>query len=125
MLNWLKSVVSGSASARPVTELAAKLLPIDNHRLFGEAEFEVYQDQSWSLEVEVEFRNGQRARPLCVHVEGQPMLKLCPDLDESEGKLSSRRGDDLPLMIEAGMQIDVRQDGIIVLSGRFDLSPRA
>lgn len=124
MLDWLKSLLTAGPSSRPVLELEAKLLPINNQRLFGEAEFEIYRDQSWELEVEVDFRNGQSATPLSVYVEGQPMLNLSPDYDESEGKLCSRRGDDLPLLIEPGMQIEVRQEGIAVLAGTFGLSPR-
>ena len=96
MLNWLKSLLSSGTSSHPVLELEAKLLPIENHRLHGEAEFEVYRDQSWELEVEVDFPIGQTATPLSVFVQDHPMLDLTPDYDDSEGKLSSRRGDHLP-----------------------------
>ena len=97
MMNWLKTVFQYQPAPKKTLELQAKLLPIKGQNLFGEAEFEVYDNDGWELEAEVDFRGGQRPCALIMYLGGKPVLNLAPDHDESEGKLSSRRGDILGL----------------------------
>lgn len=124
MLNWLKTVLQVEPAPQKTLELQAKLLPTDGQRMFGEAEFETYDNDGWELEAEVDFRGGQRPSALIMYLSGKPVLNLAPDHDESEGKLSSRRGDILGVVPTEGMPIEIKQAGQIVLSGTFERHPR-
>lgn len=124
MLNWLKTVFQVEPAPTKTMELQAKLLPMDGQHMFGEAEFEIYDNDGWELEAEVDFRGGQRPSPLIMYLSGKPVLNLAPDHDESEGKLSSRRGDILGVVPTEGMPIEVKQAGQTVLSGTFERHPR-
>jgi len=125
MLNWLKTLLQVEPAPQKTMELQAKLLPTNGAHLFGEAEFETYDNDGWELEAEVDFRNGERPSPLIMYLKGQPVLNLTPDdYDESEGKLSSRRGDILGVVPSEGMPIEIRRDGETVLSGTFERHPR-
>ncbi len=124
MLKWLKTVLQVEPAPRKTMELQAKLVPLDGQKMFGEAEFEVYDNDGWELEAEVDFRGGQRPSPLIMYLNGKPVLNLAPDHDESEGKLSSRRGDILGVVPSEGMPIEIKQAGETVLSGTFALHPR-
>ncbi len=125
MIDWLKSLLGLEPAPSLTVELQAKLLPEDGANLFGEAEFELYSNDGWELEAEVDFRNGDRARPLSLWVDGQEVLPLHPDdHDESEGKISSRRGDQLNVLPQEGMRVDVKDDVATLLSGVFELHPK-
>ena len=124
MLNWLKNILQYEPAPQKTMELQAKLLPVNGQHMFGEAEFEIYDNDGWELEAEVDFRGGQRPRPLIMYLNGKPILNLVPDHDESEGKLTSRRGDILGVVPIEGMPIEVKQAGKTVLSGTFERHPR-
>ena len=124
MLNWLKTVFQVEPAPQKTMELQAKLLPLNGQRMFGEAEFETYDNDGWELEAEVDFRGGERPSPLIMYLGGKPILNLAPDHDESEGKLSSRRGDILGVVPAEGMPIEIKQAGQTVLSGTFERHPR-
>ncbi|MEM7460164.1 MAG: hypothetical protein AAF331_11915 [Pseudomonadota bacterium] len=124
MLNWLKSILQVEPAPQKTMELQAKLLPTNGAHLFGEAEFETYDNDGWELEAEVDFRNGERPTPLIMYLKGKPVLNLAPDHDESEGKLSSRRGDILGVTPLEGMPIEIKMAGETVLSGKFERHPR-
>ena len=124
MLNWLKSLLQVEPAPQKTMELQAKLLPTNGAHMFGEAEFETYDNDGWELEAEVDFRNGERPAPLIMYLRGQPVLNLAPDHDESEGKLSSRRGDILGVTPMEGMPIEIKMAGQTVLSGKFERHPR-
>lgn len=117
MLNLLKSLLAGAPRARKVLELEAKLLPVSGANLFGEAEFELYDDEGWEFEAEVDFRGGLTPAPMTLWLDGREFMTLSPDHDESEGKLSSRRGDRLTILPKEGMQVDIKQAGNIMLQG--------
>ncbi len=125
MLNWLKSVFRVEPPPTKTLELQAKLLPLDGLHMFGEAEFETYDNDGWELEAEVEFRGGQRPSPLIMYLNGKPVSNLAPDHDESEGKLSSRHGDILCVVPTEGMPIEIKRAGQTVLSGKFERHPRS
>lgn len=124
MLTWLKSLLREEPAPEKTMELQAKLLPTDGQHMFGEAEFETYDNAGWELEAEVDFRNGERPSALIMYLKGQPVLNLAPDHDESEGKLSSRRGDILGVTPTEGMPIEIKKAGETVLSGTFQRHPR-
>ena len=124
MLNWLKSLFHVAPAPRKTVELQAKLLPTNGHRLHGEAEFELYDNDGWELEAEVDFPSGERATSMIMYIDGNPVLDLRPDYDESEGKLSSRRGDILDILPMEGMSVEIRQGDQTVLTGTFELEPR-
>jgi len=124
MLKWLQTVLHVEPAPRKIMELQAKLVPLAGQKMFGEAEFEVYDNDGWELEAEVDFRGGQRPSPLIMYLNGKPVLNLAPDHDESEGKLSSRRGDILGVVPAEGMPIEIKQAGQTVLSGTFERHPR-
>ncbi|MEO1552752.1 MAG: hypothetical protein AAFR82_02365 [Pseudomonadota bacterium] len=124
MINLLKSLFQIEPAPQKTMELQAKLLPINGAHLFGEAEYETYDNDGWELEAEVDFRNGERPSPLIMYLSGQPVLNLAPDHDESEGKLSSRRGDILGVTPKEGMPIEIKMAGQTVLSGKFERHPR-
>ena len=125
MLDWLKSILRYEPAPQKTMELQAKLLPASGTNLFGEAEFELYANDGWELEAEVDFRGGDRARPLMLWVDGRATLALLPDdHDESEGKLSSKRGDQLMVVPREGMRVDVKDGASTVLSGVFEVHPR-
>ncbi|MEL6858372.1 MAG: hypothetical protein AAFO74_08300 [Pseudomonadota bacterium] len=125
MINWLKSLLSIQPAPQKTVELQAKLLPDTGAGMFGEAEFELYSNDGWELEAEVDFRNGDRARPLSLWLDGQEVLALRPDdHDESEGKLSSRRGDALNVLPREGMAVAVKDGAATLLTGVFELHPR-
>lgn len=124
MLNWLKTSFRAKPAPQKTMELQAKLLPLNGQHMFGEAEFEIYDNDGWELEAEVDFRGGQRPSPLIMYLSGKPVLNLAPDHDESEGKLSSRHGDILGVVPTEGMAIEVKRAGQTVLSGTFERHPR-
>lgn len=124
MLNWLKTSFRAKPAPQKTMELQAKLLPLNGQHMFGEAEFEIYDNDGWELEAEVDFRGGQRPSPLIMYLSGKPILNLAPDHDESEGKLSSRHGDILGVVPTEGMAIEVKRAGQTVLSGTFERHPR-
>lgn len=123
MMNWLRTVFQYQPAPQKTMELQAKLLPVNGQHLFGEVEFEVYDNEGWELEAEVDFRGGQRPCPLIMYLGGKPVLNLTPDHDESEGKLSSRRGDILGVIPAEGMPIEIKRAGQTVLSGTFERHP--
>ena len=120
MLNWLKNILQYAPAPQKTMELQAKLLPVTGQHMFGEAEFEIYDNDGWELEAEVDFRGGQRPRQLIMYLSGKPILNLVPDHDEAEGKLTSRRGDILGVVPTAGMPIEIKQAGQTVLTGTFE-----
>ena len=124
MLNWLKSLLHVEPAPQKTMELQAKLLPTNGAHLFGEAEFETYDNDGWELEAEVDFRNGERPSPMIMYLRGQPDLHLATDNDETEGKLSSRRRDILGVTPTEGMPIEIKMAGETVLSGTFERHPR-
>ena len=125
MINWLLSLVKSGAKPRKTVELQARLVSVDGGNIFGEAEFELYSNNGWELEAEVNFRNGTRATPLSLWLNNREVLGLLPDdFDESEGKLSSRRGDRLSVLPTEGMRVDIKRNAATILSGTFELSPR-
>ena len=124
MLSFLKSLFGVQPAPRKTMELQAKLLPTNGQPMFGEAEFETYDNDGWELEAEVDFRNGERPSPMIMYLKGRPVLNLSPDHDEAEGKLSSRRGDILGVTPTEGMPIEIKMAGETVLSGKFERHPR-
>lgn len=125
MINWLLSRIKSNVRPRKTVELQARLASVDGGNIYGEAEFELYSNNGWELEAEVNFRDGTRATPLTLWLNNREILGLLPDdYDESEGKLSSRRGDRLPVLPTEGMQVDIKRDAATILSGRFELHPR-
>ena len=125
MFNWLLSLLNSGAKHRKTIELEAQLVSVDGGNIFGEAEFELYSNNGWELEAEVIFRNGTQATPLTLWLNDREVLGLIPDdFHESEGKLSSRRGDRLTVLPTEGMRVDIKRDAATILSGTFELQSR-
>ena len=125
MINWLLSLLKSGASPHKTVELQARLVSVDGGNVYGEAEFELYSNDGWELEAEVNFRDGTQATPLSLWLNNREVLGLMPDdFDESEGKLSSRRGDQLTVLPTEGMRVDIKRDASTILSGKFELHPR-
>ncbi|MEM9374866.1 MAG: hypothetical protein AAGA72_01510 [Pseudomonadota bacterium] len=124
MLSWFKSLSKIKPLPRKTMELQANLQAIGGLPMHGEAEFETYENGEWEFETEVDFRNGSPAEPLTVYMKGRPIMSLRAEYDESEGKLSSRRGDILSVTPEEGMPIEVKRGGQTVLAGQFERHPK-
>lgn len=121
MLNWLMKLFGGAPQPRKMLDLEARLAPKDPvSPLHGEGEFEAWEDGSWRFEVEVEGPDGTPAPAgLVAFIDGVDVGPLTPRGDEAELKLSSRAGNTLATLPDAGSVLEVKGPAGEHLNGDF------
>ena len=106
---------------RKIGELEARLIPVDpSVRLRGDAEFDLYEDDSWRLELEVDHPSNTTGTDFEVRFDGVTVAMIPANRGrETEVNLSSRRGDELAKYPQPGTVVDVFAGGTYVLRGEF------
>ena len=118
MWNWLKNLFGGAPRARKTIDLEAHLASVDGGLLHGDAEYEEYDDGSWSFEAELEHAGPAPAGPIEVFIDGVKIADLAPRDDESEVKLRSGV-DALAKTPTLGAAVEIRAGGAAVVKGVF------
>ena len=106
---------------KKIGELEARLTAADpSMRLRGDAEFDLYEDDSWKLELEIDHPNNAAGADFDVRFDGVSVAMITANRGrETEVNLSSRRGDDLAKYPQPGTMVEVYNEGTLVLSGQF------
>ncbi|MEO0878782.1 MAG: hypothetical protein AAFY22_03625 [Pseudomonadota bacterium] len=107
--------------ARKTLELEARLSSPSGEPIYGEIEFDEYNDGSWRLEIELKHRetplhmNG----PIDVRVDGVAVGAIAAGPGVTYFRRSQRDG---PLGIEPqlGQRIEIVQGGSVIAAGEFE-----
>lgn len=121
MFGWLKSLFNSDPAPRKISELEAKLYAPDGSRaVWGDVEFDAYEDGGWSLEIEIDHPTEKPSGPLELKINGVTVhtFDVSPR-HETETKLNSLLGHTLAQAPEMGMTADVYSGGTMILSGTF------
>ena len=122
MLSWLKSILGGTPRARKIIDLEAKLLPAEGYVCDGDFEFEAYDNDDWSIEIEVDHNGRAPDGPWRVLVNGRQITEVTPSArHETEVHLRSDR-DALNFQITEGMTVELHNAKGVFLRGtlRYD-----
>ena len=120
MLNWLKTVFQYAPAPRKLQELEAKLSAPDGRRdLYGDIEFDSYEDGGWKLEIEIEHPQEKPEGPLEIRFDGMPVkafdVARGPDTEVTYRSTHS----DLAKRPDARTKVDVYSASGVILSGVF------
>ncbi len=101
------------AISRKVSDLEARLAPVDGGSGRGEIEFSSWRDGSKQLEIELRGVSGTSAD---VYINGERVKTVSLDNGRIDEFIDTRKGDDVP-DLAVGASVEVRQNGNPVLSG--------
>lgn len=110
MFNWFKP------RAREVIDLEARLSSDLNPGIFGEAEFEGYDDGSWAFTVSLSHKYERLPDLIEVVVHGMKRLTLVPEKQYTYFRRTHNDGD-LPFEPVAGMLLEIQANGEVIVSG--------
>ena len=121
MLNWLKRVIQYEPAPVKIKNIEARLAAANGGHIYGDIEYEEYEDGNWELEVEIKHGRRPPEGPYTVNINGQTLCSLPVDTrrDETEKKFKSKFGDTLSVQPDIGMQVEVHTPAGPLLRGSF------
>ena len=102
-----------TALPRKSAELEAKLQGVNGFTGRGEIEFTEWENGARVMEVEL---RGVAGRTAEVFAENEYAATIDLDNGRAERKFHSRRGDDVPSLLQ-GCRVEIRQNGDVILEG--------
>ena len=121
MMNFLKKLFQSEPRPMKITNIEARLNAADGGRMHGELEYEAYDNGQWELEIDIEHMGPAPNGPLDIRIDGRSLMSLPVSQrgNDTEVKLSSRRGDTLSVTPAIGMSVEVRNATGVLLTGTF------
>ena len=121
MMNFLKKLFQSEPRPMKITNIVARLNAADGGRMHGELEYEAYDNGQWELEIDIEHMGPAPNGPLDIRIDGRSLMSLPVSQrgNDTEVKLSSRRGDTLSVTPAIGMSVEVRNATGVLLTGTF------
>ena len=122
MLEWLKRVTQYEPRPTKIIDIEAKLKDANGGPMYGEIEYEQYEDGNWELEIEIEHANTQPEGPFDIRLNGKPIASVPVSLRgfDTEKRFTSKAGDTLHTVPNIGAVIEVRTPTGILLTGSFE-----
>ncbi len=101
------------AIGRKISDLEARLAPVNGGSGRGEIEFSSWRDGSKQLEIELRGVSGATAD---VYINGERVKTVTLDNGRIDDFMDTRKGDAVPDLV-VGASVEVRQNGSPVLGG--------
>jgi len=76
MLEWLKRVLQYEPRPVKIIDLEARLKDANGGPMYGEIEYEEYEDGNWELEIEIEHARTKPEGPFNIRMNGKKIASI-------------------------------------------------